>query len=94
MLIFASVMDVPMAGIAYDPKIKGFMDYMKQENYIELEEFSKDAFLRIAENVIDNSEELRNKLREESAVLREKALQNACFAAELLKKGKDEGGRR
>jgi len=92
MLIFASVMNVPMAGIAYDPKIKGFMEYMHQDNFIELEEFGKDAFFEIAEKVIENSEKLRAHLEKDSEALREKALKNAELAMELLRSC--EGGRR
>lgn len=85
MLIYASVMNVPMAGIAYDPKIKGFMEYMNQKNYINLESFNADGFADIAENVIENSEELRSQLKQDSIPLREKAKRNAYLAIELLK---------
>ena len=84
MLIFASVMNVPMAGIAYDPKIKGFMDYMNQTNYIRIEEFGGEEFVRIAENVLDNSEALKVQLDENSRPLREKAKENAHLALGLL----------
>ncbi len=84
MLIFASVMNVPMAGIAYDPKITGFMEYMHQKNYIQLSKFSSDGFFDIARNVLQNSDELRGLLIEESVPLREKAKKNAHLAIELL----------
>lgn len=84
MLIFASVMNVPMAGIAYDPKIKGFMEYMNQNNYIELSKFSSGAFYSIAENALENSDELRVQLKKASVPLREKAKRNAYLAMELL----------
>lgn len=84
MLIFASVMNVPMAGIAYDPKIKGFMDYMNQKNYLELEKFDSDSFADIAQNTIENLEQLRAQLKEDSVPLREKAKRNAYLAIELL----------
>lgn len=86
MLIFASVMNVPMAGIAYDPKIRGFMEYMNQENYIELAGFSAESFLSIAENVSGNLQNLCEKLKKESEPLREKARENAKLAIELLEK--------
>lgn len=86
MLIFASVMNVPMAGIAYDPKIKGFMEYMNQTTYVELEEFSEDEFRDIAFSCLKNSKALRQELCEKSKPLREKATQNAHLAIELLNK--------
>lgn len=36
-LIFASGQGVPVVGIAYDPKVTGFMDYLGQENHVPLE---------------------------------------------------------
>lgn len=84
MLIFASVMNVPMAGIAYDPKIRGFMEYMHQENYVELEKFDVDTFSAITENVSENLENLCEKLKKESEPLREKAKENAQLAIGLL----------
>ncbi len=85
MLIFASVMNVPMAGIAYDPKIKGFMEYMNQKNYIELEAFDSEEFKLILDTVLERQEELKTALKTESAPLREKAKKNAYMALDLIK---------
>lgn len=86
MLIFASVMNVPMAGIAYDPKIKGFMEYMNQNNYIRLEEFRADEFMRIFEKTLEKQTLLREELERNSLPLREKAKKNAYLALELMGK--------
>ena len=88
MLIFASVMNVPMAGIAYDPKIKGFMEYMNQKNYIELEKFEGEKFAKILKTVLNNREKLREELQKDSVPLREKAKKNAYLALELIGMGK------
>ena len=42
-LIFASGQGVPVAGIVYDPKVSGFLDYLEQANYISAEEVSAGA---------------------------------------------------
>lgn len=84
MLIFASVMNVPMAGIAYDPKIRGFMEYMNQKTYVELDKFQKEQFLKMTVSCIENAEEMKEKLKEESIPLRKKARDNAFLAIELL----------
>ena len=84
MLIFASVMNVPMVGIAYDPKIKGFMEYMKQERYIELENFDDEEFGKMLNDAIVNMDELKSQLEKDSEPLREKAKQNALLALKLL----------
>ena len=84
MLIFATVMNVPMAGIAYDPKIKGFMEYMHQKNYVNLEDFSAEAFTEVSEEVLKNPDLLRENLVTALAPIREKARENAFLAMELL----------
>lgn len=86
MLIFASVMNVPMAGIAYDPKIKGFMDYMNQKNYLQLQDFNGKDFLNTAVNCIENEKTLREQLKKDSIPLRDKAKENAFLAMKLLEK--------
>ena len=84
MLIFASVMNVPMAGVAYDPKIKGFMEYMNQRAYVELQSFSGRKFADIAKNCVENSQTMKKQLEEDSMHLREKAKENALLAIKLL----------
>ena len=88
MLIFASVVNVPMAGVAYDPKIKGFMEYMNQKTYVELENFNEEEFKNIVFSCLQNSDTLRRELCEKSKPLREKAKQNAQLAIELLSETK------
>ena len=34
-LIFAASQAVPMAGVCYDPKVTGFLDYIGERNYVE-----------------------------------------------------------
>jgi len=84
MLIFASVMNIPLAGIAYDPKIRGFMEYMNQKTYVELEGFSGDKFFDVALSCIENKEQMKQQLRIDSQPLREKARDNARLALKLL----------
>ena len=81
-------MNVPMAGIAYDPKIKGFMEYMNQKTYVELEKFNEEEFKNIVLSCLQNSNALRQELCENSKPLREKARQNARLAIELLSETK------
>lgn len=84
MLIFASVMNVPMAGIAYDPKIKGFMKYMSQTNFIELEQFGTEQFTKLVSGCIENLEDIKKQLEMSSENLKKKAEKNAELAIELI----------
>ena len=42
-LIFASGQGVPVVGIAYDPKVSGFLDYLGQDLYLPLSEVTSAA---------------------------------------------------
>ena len=86
MLIFASVMQVPMAGIVYDKKIKGFMDYMGQKNYIPLEDFDADEFVKLVTHCGEENDKLRHELKRVASDFREKAFMNAKLAVKLLEK--------
>ena len=85
MLIFASVMKVPRAGIAYDPKIKGFMDYMGQTTYVELENFSEKDFLDALIYCHENKEKMKKNLSDDFNDFKKKADENAHLAIKLLK---------
>lgn len=41
-LIFAAGQGVPLVGIVYDPKVSGFLDYLEQHRYVELDQLSAD----------------------------------------------------
>lgn len=86
MLIFASAVNVPMLGIIYDPKIRGTMQYMKQERYIEVEKVTAEALCTMAHDCLSGGEAIRKKLALENAELRHKAAKNAEMALELLKR--------
>ena len=85
MLIFASVMNVPMAGIAYDPKIKGFMEYMSQTNFVKLEDFSTEKFTNLLEDCVNNLDSIKAQLQQASTELKKKAAENANLAVSLIK---------
>mgnify|MGYP004561614853 CR=1 FL=1 len=88
MLIFASVMNVPMTGIVYDPKIRGFMEYMNQKKYVELSDFNAETFFEMVLECGKNSEQMKAELKKTSAPLRKRARENAQMAIELLKRKK------
>lgn len=84
MLIFSSVMNVPMVGIAYDPKIKGFMEYMGQKAYVNLENFDGNEFAQLILKCGKEEIEIKKSLYETTSVLKNKANENASLAIELL----------
>ena len=44
-LIFAAGQEVPLAGVVYDPKVSGFLDYIGQKNYVNLEELTAEKLI-------------------------------------------------
>lgn len=82
-LIFAGVMGVPMLGISYDPKIERFLDSIGEKPLGNLQTVT-------AEKIFDSTiKKLDAKnFHDESLLknLRERALQNARLALDLLKK--------
>lgn len=84
MLIFASVMNVPMIGIVYDPKVQGFMEYMDQKNYIYLEKFNSEEFTKMVSECNDNLDAIKKDIRKASDKLRIAAQENARYAIKLL----------
>ena len=79
-LIFACSQDTPVAGVAYAPKVSGFMEYLGQKNYVALEDVTagnlKELIDRAAAHISDPGM---------TAALREKAERNGTLAGELLK---------
>ncbi len=44
-LIFAAGQDVPLAGVVYDPKVSGFLDYIGQSNYANIGELNAERLI-------------------------------------------------
>ncbi len=80
-LIFASAQKTPVVGIAYDPKVKGYMDYLGQRNYIGLEEVNAAALCRCIDKAVSDST-VENEVL---AHMREQANLNGMLAWKLLR---------
>lgn len=82
-LVFAGVMNVPMIGISYDPKIDRFLDSIDEKPLGTLDDVTADKIFdevlkKLDERIFKNDSLLNN--------LRELAIKNATLAIELLKK--------
>lgn len=77
-LIFAGVMNVPMLGISYDPKIERFLDSIDEKPIGTLSDIT-------CEKIFDGVEKkLTGNLHSDLKKLRESALQNARLAIDLI----------
>lgn len=79
-LIFAAGQGVPLVGVVYDPKVSGFLDYIGQDQYLQL----KDVNVGSLNDMIDGA--MTAAVAEPDAVrkLRELADQNRIAAEKLL----------
>lgn len=78
-LIFAAGQGTPLVGIVYDPKVSGFLDYLQQKNYVNLEEVSVEKLLSMINGALSTGKDSYSAQR-----LRELANENAVAAKDLL----------
>lgn len=83
-LIYAASCAVAAIGLVYDPKVKGFLDYVGQKLYVDTDGFSAGQLTAAVEQYFENRDELRQSMRQNSKKLKEKARQNAAFAWRLM----------
>lgn len=87
-LIYATTMCTPLIGLLYDPKIKGFLDYINQNMLTDASDIDSDFIIKSIENIINNKEEIRQNLIKHKEVLCEKAISNAEMTVKLLEEKK------
>ncbi len=85
-LIYATKGLVPLIGIVYDPKIKGFMDYAGQELYVDVKDVTVSGMKELIDKCSDRRDAIRDKLAVCLAELSEKAESNGRIAVELYEK--------
>lgn len=78
-LIFASGQGVPLVGIVYDPKVSGFMDYLQQKRYLNLDCVTKQELVSMAQEALEEGPRVYSADR-----LRSLAKQNGDAARKLL----------
>lgn len=81
-LIYGVSMNTPVIAVRYDPKVDGFMDYLRQKHYVTLDDLDVEkikGFARECVNRADNGE--TEKLCTE---MKEKARKNISIALDLL----------
>lgn len=84
-LIFAAGQGVPLIGVAYDPKVTAFLDYVEQNNYIQLAALNEKDL----SDMIDSAVALAGKgeeMRRRTELLNQQEDNNRATAARLLGK--------
>ena len=84
-LIFAAGQGVPLIGVAYDPKVTAFLDYVEQNNYMQFEAFNEKDLSDLIDSAValaGRGEELRRR----TELLNRQEDNNRATAARLLGK--------
>ena len=90
-LIFSALASVPMVGLVYDPKIQGFLDCIQQPSAGDVKDLSYEHLIELAEQVWENNAEISTHLADCMPALKEKALENAKVAVELIMESQQNG---
>ena len=80
-LVFAARVAVPSAGIVYDPKVKGFMRYMRTDLYADLEQADEPTLCGFIDKMMQRS---RKDLLENAARLETLERVNVAEARRLM----------
>ena len=83
-LVFSAVAAVPMVGLVYDPKIKGFLDCIRQPSAGDVRYLEYEKLKELTVQVWQKHDEINRQLAASMPALREKARENAKVAVELI----------
>lgn len=83
-LIFAASIGVPIVGIVYEPKVEGFLEYSNQASAGHVNSLEFDKMKKVIDDVWNNRERIKKELSITTASLKEKALNNAHIAFDLI----------
>jgi len=84
-LIYSSITATPMLGLIYDPKIKGYLDYIEQRAAGNVENISSDMIIKEARQIMENYQENKRRLEKIMMTMKDKARENVALACELMK---------
>lgn len=84
-LIYSVISKTPCVGLVYDPKVRAFMEYIGQKNYLDAHKLKREDLLLMVRKVFQNADEIKKYLEEKSKLLNQKSQENAKIAIQLLK---------
>lgn len=86
-LIFAAGQGIPLVGVVYDPKVSGFLDYLEQKRYVNLNAVTADNLTAMVREALAAGPDPERAKR-----LRALAEENETAARELLEGGRFDDG--
>jgi polysaccharide pyruvyl transferase WcaK-like protein len=88
-LIFGAILNIPMVGISYDPKVDRFLSLVDMPCGGSVEDLDYHNLSRCVSRVLASPESLRDKLAGKVPVLRREALRGASLVEEMMSKNRD-----
>lgn len=85
-LIHAAIMEVPMIGISYDPKINSFMKSIGGKAMCSIYDFSCEDFLEEFKKTLDNREVIRSQRAERLSELKKALEKNEEIIRGMMKR--------
>ena len=86
-IIYAAKSNVPSIGIVYDPKVKGFLEYIGETDFIDAKEVTFDSLCTALDGLLSDYDSAKARMKYSVRSMRNKAELNG----ELMKKLLDEG---
>ncbi|WHH58383.1 polysaccharide pyruvyl transferase CsaB [Petroclostridium sp. X23] len=85
-LIYAATLAVPMIGLAYEAKVEGFLNYLGQACAGDISTIQYDQLCEIIDDIWPNRHNVCTQMQDVVSKLKEKAMENARMAVELIEK--------
>ncbi len=83
-LIYASINSIPMIGLAYDPKIEGYLEYIDQISVGDIKHLDSEQICKSIDKVLNDYESYRENLKVIIEELKKRAKENAKIAYRYL----------
>ncbi|MBE7025512.1 MAG: polysaccharide pyruvyl transferase CsaB [Ruminococcaceae bacterium] len=93
-LIYAAGSGVPVVGLAYDPKVTGFMEYIGQNRICNIDRLDTERLKQYIDEVCTRQTEIRSALSQKAEELKEKAEENAKICVRFLEEKDKENGKK
>lgn len=87
-LIYAAGTAVPVVGLIYDKKVSGFLDYVEQMRFLDVENIDSEKAKNYIDEIMKDRDEISAKLAGKREELCRLAEENAKIAAMLLEENK------
>jgi N-acetylglucosaminyldiphosphoundecaprenol N-acetyl-beta-D-mannosaminyltransferase len=83
-LIYAACVAKPMFGLVYDPKVRAFMEYIGQTQYLHTDNVDCAEMRRMIDNIMENYNDISVDIESKTSELKQLSYNDAKLAVSLL----------